>query len=203
MTVADSDILEIPLRDQWLRLPSHDQDPESGMVRLLESLAVERTDVAARLEFGLRAVSSVAAGLPAGSRESRALVRNPASGHVDALLSVRIRPVEADGYDSYLAAAQALAGNEEVELIRRQVEEVRLPLGRGVLSHDFAYPLLREGVPAPAMERTFLGLFPDSQPVCLEFTLLTQDFALFSDAPAFLLELAVGDNPPIPGMDQE
>lgn len=203
MISPDSGIVEIPLRQEWYRLPVDDAEPELALNTVLESFELESPDTIARLGWGLRAVSSVAAGLPRGSRESRALVRNPASGHVDALLSVRIRPVSAGDYDEYLAAAQGLTGSESVELIRREVDEVQVPLGRGIVSHDFTYPVMREGVADPAMERTFLAVYPDAEAVCLEFTLLTQDFALFTDAPAFLVELAAGGNPPIPGMDQE
>lgn len=203
MTQGERGLLEIPLRDQWHRLPTPDAHASLDLVKLLESFDLNQADTIVRLERGLRAVSTVAASLPQGSRESRALVRNPSTGHVDALLSVRIRPVPADGYDQYLAAAQKLHATEQTELIHRQIEEIRLPLGCAVVSHDYTYPVLREGIPDPVMERTFLALFPDSDSVCLEFTLLTQDLALFADAPVFLVALAAGDNPPIPGMDQE
>ena len=196
-------ILAVSLREAWIRLPDAEDDADARIAEIVQAIVPATEEAAAqRLARALAVVNSVAAGLPAGARENNALVLSPLAGRVEALLSMRVSRVGDDAYDRYLALARAFAGDESAEVINRVVEEVTLPAGRGIVSSDFTLPASDAGVPDPAMERAFLAYFPDGYGTVAEFTLLTQNLALFSDARAYLLALAAGDNPPLPGMEE-
>lgn len=203
MTDGAGGVLAIRLRPQWLRLSIHDEDPEAGLIGTVASLDLRREESIERLTYSLRSVSAVAASLPPGNRDSSALVRNPASGRVDALLSIRVTSTVDGDYDRYLAAAQRPVGSDTVEVIKREVQELVVIGVRCVASHDFTLPIETEGVASPAQERTFLAMFSDDNSTCVEFALLTQDFALFVDSVSYLVAVAAGENPQTPGMDLE
>lgn len=188
-------ILNIAVGESWIPLPAENADHVEAIRQLVESFGLDDDLTARRLGFALDMVMRVAHELPAGARKSYALVPSPHSGMVEALLSMRVSRVTTDAYENYLAAASTLESNERLEVIRRSVDEVVLPAGRGVLSRDFTLPRAVQGVPDPAMERTFLALFPDDSDSAVEFTLLTHNLALFSDAGEYLLALAANENP--------
>ena len=197
MTNVNDGVLVIAIGDVWTELPAEVDGAEEGIRQIVAGFALDDESAERRLEHALGAVARVALELPAGARRNYALVPAPHSGTVEALLSMRVSRVTADAYDNYLAAASGLESDDRLEVIRRTVDEVVLPSGRGVLSRDFTLPVGAGGVPDPAMERTFLALFPDGGDSAVEFTLLTQNLALFSDAGEYLLALAANENPTV------
>ena len=197
--ILSDGILTVQVPAGWVALPGQDDDADTRIAEILDGLdfGEDRAEPAGRLAAALGTVTALAAALPAGARRSFAFVIAPHTGRVEALLSMRVSRITPGAYDNYLVAARSLSGDEGTEVIRRTVEEVDLPTGRGVLSHDFTLPVAREGVPNPAMERTFLALFPHGGETGVEFTLLTQNLALFSDTGAYLMALAAGEDPSV------
>lgn len=194
MTNVKDGVLVIEIGDTWTELPVGPDGADQRIAQILEGFQLDEA-ARIRLDYSLRRVIEVAAGLPAGARRNYALVPDPATGSVQALLSLRVSRVTPDAYDNYLAAASGLESDDRLEVIRRTVEEVVLPAGRGVLSRDFTLQRSSEGVPDPATERTFLALFPTNADSAVEFTLITQNLALFADAGEYLLALAANENP--------
>lgn len=184
--------LEFRLGEAWHRLPSAGDDVSAGLAAVAAAVSPGTGEPEQRLEYGLRAVTTLALGLPPGMRISHALVLRPETGTVDALLSVRLSITVPEGYDNYVRAARAVVGTEETELIRRTVDELQIPGARAVASRDFTLPRQREGIPAPAMERAFLAVFPHEAETVVEFSLFTQNLALFDDPTEFLIGLASG-----------
>lgn len=193
------DQLQVELGGNWFALPAADEPIDSALDELLASFEPLEGEPRRQLRGGLSIVTRLAHSLAPGSRTSYALVLNPDSGRVQALLSIRLSRVTPDAYANYLAAARAYAGDARIEVVNRVVEEVRLPAGPGILSRDFTLPIEREGVPDPALERCFLAVFPEGYETAAEFTLLTQNLALFDDAGSYLLAMAAGERPIIPG----
>ena len=194
MTNIEDGVLVVEIGDIWTELPTGPEGADERIAQIIEGFHVDES-AARRLDYSLRMVIAVAANLPAGARRNYALVPDPGSGSVQALLSLRVSRITPDAYDNYLAAARALESDDNLEVIRRSVDEVVLPAGRGVLSRDFTLERVTEGVPNPALERTFLALFPTDADSAVEFTLLTQNLALFADAGEYLLALAANENP--------
>ncbi len=202
MSNLDRGILTIPIREAWIELPEPEADIEAAIQAILERFEFgSDADARRRLGASLRTVHTVASALPSGARRNNALVLSPSSGRVEALLSLRVSRTVPGSYAEYLAAARALTGDERIEIIQRTVEEIDLPAGPAVLSRDFALPRSDGGVADPAMERAFLALFLADHDTVTEFTLLTQNLALFTDAGGYLSSLAAGENPPLPGME--
>jgi hypothetical protein len=193
MTNLKDGLLVVAVDERWIELPATQDDADARIAEIIGTFDVD-AEAAARLDYSLRTVLAVAFALPAGARRSYALITDATSG-VQALLSMRVSRVAPEAYDDYLATATRLESNDELELIHRTVDEVVLPAGRGVLSRDFTLPKTTEGVPDPAMERTFLALFPTDADTAVEFTLLTQNLALFENAGDYLLALAANENP--------
>jgi hypothetical protein len=202
VSIISEGVMQLPLAGGWLQLPDQGDDVDAGIAALLAELGELDAEATRQLGAGLRIVTGLAHSLAPGARTSHALVLQPDSGRVQALLSIRLSRITPEAYDNYLAAARAYAGDERVEAIKRSVEEVQLPDGRGILSHDFTLAIQREGVPDPALERCFLAYFPDGFDTAVEFTLLTQNLALFEDAPAYLVALAAGERPAAPGWEE-
>lgn len=195
--------LAVSLREAWIELPEPGDDADAHIDEIVARFELhDRADDERRLGAALRSVLRAAEGLPAGApRQNNALVLSPTAGRVEALLSLRIHRVTPDAYDNYLAAAQSYEGDGRAEVIEREVEEVRLTTGRAIISHDFLLSRSVEGVVDPALERTFLTLFLDDAAAAAEFTLLTQNLALFRDAREYLTSLAQGEDPPLPGTE--
>lgn len=195
--ILSDGILTVQVPAGWIALPGQDEDAGARIAEIVDGLdfGEDRDEPAGRLAAALGTVTAIAAALPAGARRSFAFVIAPHTGRVEAMLSMRVSRITPGAYDNYLIAARSFSGDESTEVIRRTVEEVELPTGRGVLSHDFTLPVAPEGVPNPAMERTFLALFPHGGETGVEFTLLTQNLALFSDTGAYLMALAAGEDP--------
>lgn len=196
MTNVKDGVLVVEIDGSWTELPAGPDGADERLAEIIGGFELDES-AAGRLERSLRLVMAVAANLPAGARRSYALVPDPTSGSAQALLSLRVSRVTPDAYDNYLAAARALESDDKLEVIRRTIDEVVLPAGRGVLSRDFTLARVTEGVPDPATERTFLALFPTDADTAVEFTLLTQNLALFADAGEYLLALAANEKPTI------
>lgn len=201
MTDTVDDQLHVELSGAWFALPAPDEDAEAAIQGIVTTLGPLDEAADREVRAGLAAVIPLAHSLAPGSRISHALIPNPASGRVQALLSVRLTRITPDAHANYLAAARAYAGGPGVEVINRVVEEVRLPVGPGVLSRDFTLPIEREGVPDPVLERCFLAVFPEGFETAVEFTLLTQNLALFDDTGSYLMALAAGERVREPGED--
>ena len=196
MTEVAGEFRRIELSTAWVELPGPAEEREAALDAIVERYADVADEPRGRLRRSLGIVAQIASELAPGAHSSFALILTPGSGLVEALLSIRVTRVTPDAYDNYLSAARALDGDTSTELIRRRVEEVALPEGRAILSSDFTLPIVREGIPSPATERTFLAIFPDGYETATEFTLLTQNLALIEDAGSYLLALAAGENPP-------
>lgn len=196
MSAIDNGILKVLLREAWIELPA----AHGEMVDVVEGLSIESDGSAQRLRGALETAINIVRDLPDGSRSSHALVLQPESGQVDALLSMRVSRVTSNAYENYLVAARSFSGSETIDVLNRTVGETVIPTGRAILSQDFTLPITAEGIPDPAMERAFLALFPEGGETAIEFTLMTQNLALFADASAYLMSLASGENPLLPGM---
>jgi hypothetical protein len=201
MSIIHEGVMQLPLSGAWFRLPDQGDDVAAGIGALLAELGPLEEDPTRELEAGIRIVTGLAHALAPGARTSHALILQPDSGRVQALLSIRLSRVTPEAYDNYLSAARVFSGDDSVEVIKRNVEEVELPDGRGILSHDFTLAVQREGVADPALERCFLAYFPTGFETAIEFTLLTQNLALFEDAPSYLMAVAAGERPVVPGRE--
>jgi hypothetical protein len=201
MSIIHEGVMQVPLSGSWFRLPGSDDDLEAGVDAVLAEVGPLDEEATRQLRAGLGVVARLAHSLAPGARMSHALILEPDSGRVQALLSIRLSRVTSAAYDNYLAAAKAFSGDKRVEVIKRIVEEVQLPEGRGILSHDFSLATEREGIADPALERCFLAYFPTGFDTAVEFTLLTQNLALFDDAPAYLMAVAAGERPLVPGRE--
>lgn len=193
--------MRLPLSGAWFRLPDQGDDVEAHVDGLLGEFGPLEEEATRQLRAGLHIVARLAHSLAPGARTSHALVLQPDSGRVQALLSIRLSRVTPDAYENYLGVARGFSGDDDVEVIKRRVEEVALPDGRGILSHDFTLAVQREGVADPALERCFLAYFPTGFDTAIEFTLLTQNLALFEDAPSYLMAVAAGERPVVPGRE--
>lgn len=202
MSNIQHDRLELELAPSWYPLPAVGESIEPAVDELIAGFEPLDEEPRRQLRGGLDAVIRLSHSLAPGARTSYALVLAPASGRVQALLSIRLSRITADAYANYLAAARAYAGDARIEVVNRVVEEVTLPAGRGVLSRDFTMQIEREGVPDPALERCFLAVFPDGYETAVELTLLTQNLALFDDAGSYLMALASGERPVISGAEE-
>lgn len=185
-------VVRFVLPQTWHLLAGDAADVDERITAIISKLAVEHDSARQQLTRGLRAVTALALGLPGGARTNHALVSVPESGVVDALLSIRLSVTASAAYDNYVRAARSVMGTEETELIRRTVDELEIPGARAVASRDFTLPRQREGIPAPAMERAFLAVFPHEAETVVEFSLFTQNLALFDDPTDFLIGLASG-----------
>lgn len=189
--IADG-VVRFILSEKWHVLASDAADVDERIEAIIGQVAPTRDSVRGRLARGLRAVSGLALGLPAGARTNHALISVPESGVVDAVLSIRLSVARPEAYDNYLRAARELVDSRTTELIRRTVDEIEIPGARAVASRDFTLPRQREGIPAPAMERAFLAVFPHEAETVVEFSLFTQNLALFDDPTDYLIGLASG-----------
>lgn len=198
MSAPDSDVLAIPIRNAWLPLPasSLDQSIES----IVGELALGADD-AEGLINALHAVSATAAALPAGARRNYALVVSPGARRVEALLSIRVSTVTGKALADYLAAAESVTSDDRAEIIDRSIREAELAAGRAVISHDFLLPASSGGIALPTLERGFLALFPTDRSTMIEFTIITQNLALFDDLAEYMIALVNGEDPLPPGME--
>lgn len=183
----------------WRALPTPEEDADLAIEKLITSLEVD--EAAERgLRTGLGSVNVLAHRLTTGNRRSYALVRNPASGIVDALLSTKLSQVEPDAYDQYFAAIRATDVADGFEIINRTLIETRLPAGRAIVLHDFTATDDSGGMPEPALERAILALFVDGSAALIEFYLAAQNLALFADMEEFLITLASGERARTPAV---
>ena len=196
-TVEDG-VLMLPLRPEWRELPPVEAgDPAAAIGAIVDTLAPS-PEAAPGIRAGLTAVTALAHGMAPGPRRSYALVRRPDGGLIDALLTFRLVGRGSVTVEEYFEAASRPLAADGVDVVNRTVDRIQLPSGLGVASHDFTLDVDGEGVGNPALERAFLALFPDGTETVVEFSLLTQDLALFDDAQLFLAHFAAGDNPETP-----
>jgi len=191
--------LTLSIDRAWWPLGDGSDPVEAVLDVLIEHLA---PDLPTAEEQALRASLAVyadwAASLSSGQRNSFALVRDPARGRADALLSWRLGEIPADGYERFLASARAMHSDSVVELVNPTVSEVELPVGRAIVVHDIAYSRT-PGVQRPARERCIVAIFPTDEPVLLELSVSTIDLSLFDDLPDYVLRLASGEELGVPG----
>jgi len=197
--MSDAEAFTLQLSTAWWPLGDGTDPIEEVIDVLIERLA---PDLAPAEERGLRAGLAVhsewARSLAPGERQSFALVRDPATGRVDALLSWRFGEAPEGAYEHLLTSARAQESTDDVELVNPSVVETRVPLGRAIMVHDIAYTRTA-GVQRPARERCIVAIFPDGTEALLELTVSTVDLSLFDDLPDFLLRLAAGEAVPAPG----
>jgi hypothetical protein len=193
MNSEDQALFSVVIDGAWKRLPTASGDHERQIDAVIAELGVDGS-AAARLNYGLHAVAHVAGNLSAGERHSFALIREPSTGVVDALLSTRVSRVEDGALDGYRArVGENRPGEQHVSSVNRTVEERRLPQGLAVIVHDITLREDGDGLVDPALERVILALFVSSADVLIEFYLATQNLALFDDAVDYLVELVAGD----------
>lgn len=195
---VDDGIITLPLRTEWIELPAAGDGDTSAAIGALVDRLAPAADAAPGIRAGLTAVTDLAHRMAPGPRRSYALVREPDSGLIDALLTFRLVGRGTVTPEQYFEAASRPLEADGVDVVNRTVERIQLPSGPGVASHDFTLDVDGEGVGNPALERAFLALFPDGTETVVEFSLLTQNLALFDDAQLFLAHFAAGDNPETP-----
>ncbi|MEO8093318.1 MAG: hypothetical protein ABI632_00165 [Pseudolysinimonas sp.] len=145
-------------------------------------------ETAERLRFALGNVNDIA--LHAPGRVNWALVSDPASGRVDAMMSLSFPKQDQDSYAAYRTAVDAVKSTEEFEQVERTVIEKPLPAGPAIVVHEFVLPRTEGGVPDPAVERAIVAMFPAGFESFFEFALMTQDLAVFEDAAEYLVDIA-------------
>lgn len=192
--------LTLDLHPAWWPLGDGSATPQVVADAVIEDAALPESPEREALRAQLVGVGHLAAGLPAGSRWSWALVQDPMAARAEALLSVRFSPTEGDLYARYIEEAGLRASTETTELIEPRVVEARVPGGRVVVTHDFTRRIMKEGVQPPVMERCTAGVFLDGEDALLEITLITPDLALFDDMVAYVLNLAAEQPSGVPGV---
>lgn len=175
------------LEPAWKLLPEPGGDPTGAIEAIVAEFDL-REQVASALQVALLRANEYALGLAPGSRRSFALVSDPQTARVDAVLSARLSRVAPDAYEEYLRGAESSAdANPEVEVINRTLVELVLPAGRAIATHDFTLNRNEDGVPQPALERALIALFVTGSPALIEFSVAAQDLAVFDDMADYLL----------------
>ncbi|MEP6481212.1 MAG: hypothetical protein ABJA94_04305 [Rhodoglobus sp.] len=200
MMSATSNDYTVSFDAAWRVLPTADEDAASVIHDLVEALNVE-DPAADGLRRGLEAVTALSRELAPGQRNSWALVRDPSSGAVDALLSTRVSLVGPSAIDDYRARiADGQHGDPEIRVVNRTVSERELAVGTALIVHDFTLHEDAEGLIDPALERAVVALFLSGTNKLVEFYLVTQNLALFDDIAEYLVSIVSGHGADI---DQE
>lgn len=197
--MTDIDGISMELDRAWWPLGDGTDPVEAIADALLSTLAPDLDGPPAiALRANLVTFAEWSQMLAPGERRSFALVRNPALGRVDALLSWRFSRIEGDVYDQYLALARSQESTERVELVNQRVLEYALPAGRAIAIHDVL--IIRDGgLLQPARERCTVALFADAAPALLELHIATLDLSLFDDLVEYAMALVAGEQPGVPG----
>lgn len=169
----------------WVPLPG--QSNGAGLDLIVAGFDVS-TEAKERLRFALGNVNDFA--LHAPGRINWALVSDPTSGRVDAMMSLSFPRQEESSFAAYRVAAAAARSTEELEQVERTVTERLLPAGPALVVHEFVLPRTDGGVPDPAVERAIVALFPEGHESFFEFSMVTQDLAVFEDAAEYLVDVA-------------
>jgi hypothetical protein len=178
----------ISIPENWLLLPTPGDDIVAYLTEVVRGFDLPE-EAAARLQFGLSNLTRLAHSKPAGARAYWALVRMPSSGRVDALVGLTMLVNDHGALERYRSAASAESRDGAVELVKRTVADREFPAGPAVVVHDFTLERAAGGVADPALERAFVTLFPAFSTKVFEFSLITQDLALFDDASEYLSEV--------------
>ncbi|WP_411700776.1 hypothetical protein [Conyzicola sp.] len=179
----------------WHKLPVDATSTAAAVAEIAERL----TDPGETRDQLARALAAVSAQAQAARRHGRphwAYVPDPATGRVEALLSVGDIPGDAGSYGRYLELARVdldtpespVAGNP-AELINRTTTESRLALGKVVSIHDFVIQPTAGGIGDPAVERAIVALFPDRAARAVECSIVTQNMAQFENVTQYLVDI--------------
>ncbi|HEX3679597.1 MAG TPA: hypothetical protein VHU90_07745 [Galbitalea sp.] len=119
------------------------------------------------------------------------LVRDKRSGRIDAVLSLDLHASHGvSGPDAYSELAKAETGGDgAIEVINRTIDRHELSVGTAIAIHDFALPRPDPEPSGPATERAVLGLFLNTEPMMVEFSLITQDLGLTDSITEYLLRI--------------
>jgi hypothetical protein len=163
-------------------------DPDIDNLEVIQARFGTDAEVSKRLSVALGRVRSFAASGGTPDRRSWAVVTYPASGQVDAAITLDAYATT-QGWEEYEVAAIA-AQPSEVEIIERSVDRADLPAGTAVVIHELLLPPASADVTAPATERTSIAIFPPVGGIALLLKATTQDMLQFEDMQAWLLQIA-------------
>jgi hypothetical protein len=174
----------------WYQLPAPDEPVDEHWAVTVAGLGVD-DEVGERLLFGLRNVTAVARAKVGSQRAGWALIAEPTTGRVDALMTLNLLPRSEGDFDRYLEFATAEQdADAPIEVINRTVTRAELAAGPAIVVHDFTLVRNQGGVAEPALERATVGVFPTNGAVALELAIITQDLAVFEDVAALATEIA-------------
>ncbi|MCU1513183.1 MAG: hypothetical protein JWO10_273 [Microbacteriaceae bacterium] len=182
--------LEITIPNGWYPLSSSPDGTDAAIAVLLGSFELQ-PDAVERLEHALRMVSAVVQEPQRGGRPHWAYIPEPEQGRVEALLSIGFLIADDGAIDRYRGIAEAeLNKSDSTDLVRRIVRTATLLVGPAIVVQDFVVEPVAGGVPNPAVERATVALFPTEAEKAVEFSIMTQNLALFPDIVEYLLEIA-------------
>lgn len=165
---------------------------DEGLGSRLDDLGLA-DDVRDRLRYALDSVTAYAQSAGRGGRPHWAYVPTPASGRVEAILSLGFLINDDGALERYHDVAEAqLAGSPSADLVRRTVTREELDSGSAVVVHDFVLEQTNGGIPDPAVERATVALVPPGADKVLEYSLVTQNLAAFADIADFLVQIVGG-----------
>lgn len=183
--MAELTTFRIGVPEHWYELP----DDETQAQELAASFAVS-DEPAGRLVLASLGARAYVRSRPNPHRHAWGLIASPATGHVNAVLTLGFYRVGEDGVADYAARIRSIPTEVNgVELIQQVVEEAALPGGPAVVVTDFILDPAVEGRERTAMERATVFYVPDQHGVGFEFSLVTHDLALFPEIGGYLLEL--------------
>jgi len=198
VTAAES--FTLALDRAWWPLGDGTRSAVEVVEELMEHFEVDVPPAEERaLRASLASFHDWARTLAPGRRSSFALVRDPATGRADALLSWRFGEAPEGAYDRILESARSLASTDDVQLVNNSATEVAVPVGRAIIVHDIAYSRT-QGLQRPARERCMAAVFPEGSSALLELTVLTLDLALFTDLPDYVTRLVSGEELGVPAV---
>lgn len=126
----------------------------------------------------------------AESKQSWVYIRDGSSGRVDAVVTMEFFSVGEEDKEKYVAAFRGSDQPPGAEVINRRVQLAELPNGEAVVVHDFLLDDSESNPAVPALERAIVGVFSRERAPMVEFTVLTQDLALFEDITEFAVMMA-------------
>ncbi|MCU1515052.1 MAG: hypothetical protein JWO10_2142 [Microbacteriaceae bacterium] len=175
----------ISLPAEWYQLPGS-RNTGDALAAIVSGFDLP-DETAERVKFALQNVNGVSFEAP--GRSNFALIRNPASGRVDAIMSISFPRQSAQSLADYREAARSVIPIAGLEQVERTVSEYPLPAGPAIVVHEFVLPRTDGGVSDPAVERAIVALFPDGFDSFFEFSIKTQDLTVFEDAAEYLLDI--------------
>ena len=181
-------VLKLPA--DWHPLDGETEGEHRAFADLVANFEVD-VATASRLLIALDSVWSAASSSKRNGGRTWALVRDPQSGNVDAILTSDIRVLtEGFGFDKYLdLVTESAKSTDSLEVVNRTFLTTQLPAGPAIVVHDFVLPLEMNGVQDPATERVICAIFPLGWNVMAEFAVVTQNLVLSTDLAADVLPI--------------